>query len=367
MNNESDTKIPNLKPISARNLQQATLPQLNWLVEDMLYEGLAILAGPPKSGKSWASLQLAYSVSTGKPFLGKRTMKSECLYLALEDSFNRLQNRLNLMLNGELLPEGFLLDINCNRLDNGLIIQLTNCLKEHPNIKLIIIDTMQLIRGTIGKNETLYGNDYKDLSILKKFADENHITILLIHHFRKMLDNGDAFNRFSGSTGIIGVTDTMFALYKEQRRDKQSIFAISGRDIEEDELIISFDHTTHLWNIDGSRDEFDRIKNKKLYANNPIIITIRKIIDDSDSNSIALTATELYKKIIEVTGNRPKESNPSGLTRTLNKMQFDMLEYDGIHYEPPPTNGGASGRKMYFSIPKTYDDNKIFTKEQGYI
>lgn len=367
MKNGNNYNIADLKPISARELQQIKLPQLNVLVEDMLYEGLAILAGPPKSKKSWAALQLAYSVATGQPFLGKKTIKSDCLYLALEDSLNRLQKRLNLMLNGELVPEGLFIDINCNKLDNGLVVQLTNSLKKNPNIKLIIIDTMQLVRGTIGKNETLYGNDYKDLSILKKFADKNHITILLIHHFRKMLDNGDVFNRFSGSTGIIGVADVMFALYKEQRNDKQSILAMSGRDIEEDELIISFDSTTCRWYLDGSREEFDKIKKKRLYDSNPTIITIRKLLSNSETNSIKLTASELYEKIIEITGSRPKENQASGLTKTLNRIQFDMLEYDGIHYEPPPTNGGASGRKMYFCIPKTEDDNKIYTKEQGYI
>lgn len=105
MNNDNIKNIPNLRIVSAQKLQQADLPKLNMLVENMLYEGLAILAGPPKSGKSWASLQLAYCISTGQPFLGRKTKKSECLYLALEDSYNRLQNRLNIMTNGELAPE----------------------------------------------------------------------------------------------------------------------------------------------------------------------------------------------------------------------------------------------------------------------
>lgn len=261
---------------------------------------------------------------------------------------------------------GFFIDINCNQLDNGLIQQLTNSLQEHPNIKLIIIDTLQLIRGDIRKNDTLYGNDYKDLSILKKFADANHITILLIHHFRKMNDGGDAFNRFSGSTGIIGAADTMFALYKEKREDNKSILAMSGRDIEEDELMLSFNQDTHTWSVEGGRDELEKIRNRKLYSSNPIIITIRKLLAESKDNAIELTSAELYTKIMEITG-RPKEKDAKGLTRTLNKLQFDMLEYDGIYYSPPPTNGGSNGRKMFFSIPIREDDNVIYTRETGYI
>lgn len=252
-------------------------------------------------------------------------------------------------------------------MDNGLLIQLSNSLKENPNIKLVIIDTMQLVRGDVRKNDTLYGNDYKDLSILKKFADKNHIAILLIHHFRKMNDNGDAFNRFSGSTGIIGAVDTMFALFKEQRRDNQAIFYMSGRDIEEDELILSSDSHTHMWNVIGGHDELEKIRKRKLYASNPIIITIRKLLASSSDNSIEISSSELYKKIMEITGSRPREQNAAGLTRTINKMQYDILEYDGIYYSPPPTNGGSNGRKMFFSIPDSEDDNIIYTKENGYI
>lgn len=244
---------------------------------------------------------------------------------------------------------------------------MNNSLKVHPNIKLIIIDTLQLVRGNIRNNETLYGNDYKDLAILKQFADKNHITILLIHHFRKMNDVGDAFNRFSGSTGIIGAADTMLALFKEKREDNKAKFIISGRDIEDDELLLEFNSRTCNWNKIGQYNELEKIKEKRLYGSNPIIRTVRKLLADSDSNAIEITSTELYKKIIEVTGTRPKEKDAKGITRTLNKMQFDMLEYDGIYFSPPPPNGGANGRKMYLSIPKSEEDNTMYTKEQGYI
>lgn len=244
---------------------------------------------------------------------------------------------------------------------------MTNSLKVHPNIKLIIIDTLQLVRGDVRKNETLYGNDYKDLAILKKFADKNHITILLIHHFRKMNDAGDAFNRFSGSTGIIGAADTMLALFKEKRESNKATFAISGRDIEDDELILSFNSNTCKWEVIGKYDELEKIEQKQIYASNPTIKTIRKILFESDENCFEITSSELYKKIIKYTGSRPKAKNAAGLTKEINKLQYDMLDYDGIYYSPPSTNGGANGRKMFFSISHSEDDKTIYTKEQGYI
>lgn len=347
-NIENNNRQKKLNLISARDLQQANLPKLNTLVEDILYEGLAILAGPPKSGKSWLALQLACAVVKGKTFLGKETVKSECLYLALEDSHNRLQNRLNTILNGELILDGLYVDINCNRLDSGLMEQLENTLKEKTNIKLIIIDTLQLVRGTLNKNDTLYGNDYKDLSKFKGFADKYHITILLIHHFRKMNDISDAFNRFSGSTGIIGVADTMLAFYKEKRTSNEAILAVSGRDVEDEQLVLIPNANTHEWDIKGTIEDIRKEREKELYYANPIFITIRKLLEDSLNNTVCIKSSDLLKKIIEITGTIPKEKTPASLTKSINKMEYELLMYDNIYYKAPSKNGGASGRNMYF-------------------
>lgn len=101
--------IQKICAVSAKELQNSTLPEQNVIVENMLYEGLSVFAGPPKIGKSWFSLQLGISVSTGTDFLGFKTVKGRVLYLALEDSYRRLQNRLNIMLNNEKAPERFLI------------------------------------------------------------------------------------------------------------------------------------------------------------------------------------------------------------------------------------------------------------------
>ena len=125
---------------------------------------------------------------------------------------------------------------------------------------------------------------------------------------------------------------------------------MNGRDIEEEELMLSPDPTTHIWNIVGNSQDLELMRNKKLYSANPIIITIKKLLEASENNCIELTSTELYHKILEITKVRPKEKNAAAITKSLAKLQYDMLEYDGIHYTPPPTNGGASGRKMHIAI-----------------
>ena len=118
-------------------------------------------------------------------------------------------------------------------LGNGLEEQLQQFLTEHPDTSLVIIDTLQMIRGTTYDNT--YANDYRDLSALKKLADANGIAILLIHHLRKEKAD-DVFNRISGTTAISGAVDASFTLVEEQRGSGRARLSCIGRDIEYREL-----------------------------------------------------------------------------------------------------------------------------------
>lgn len=80
-----------------------------------------------------------------------------------------------------------------------------------------------------------YVNDYADLSVLKKLADENELAILLIHHLRKQKDD-DPFNRISGTTGLSGAVDTSFTLIEEKRGSGKAKLSCIGRDIEYREI-----------------------------------------------------------------------------------------------------------------------------------
>lgn len=345
---KKDKKV--IHSITAKELSLKKLPKPYIVVEDLLSQGFSILAGQPKLGKSWLALDLCYCVCNGYPFLGFNTTKSECFYLALEDSENRLQERLNKISDGSDVPENLHFAIKCEPLNEGFIEELEQKLEEYPNIKLIVIDTLQKIRGSQNKNQSLYDYDYKEIGKLKNFADEHKICILAIHHLRKMKDHSDPFNNISGSIGITGAADTSIVLYKDNFKDSNTIFVTESRDFESIQKILFFDH--YKWNVIGDYDGLDKEIEKLSYKTNPIVITINKLLEEK-TEGIKISSTELLKKIIETTGSKPKQEKPNALTRHItNELQFDLLEYDGIHYESPNENGGSSGRKMFFSKPK---------------
>ena len=183
-------------------------------------------------------------MAKGDPVWGMGVKQGTTLYLCLEDSTLRIQNRLFEIT--EDAPASVHFTTNSDTLGKGLEEQLCAFLAEHPDTVLVIIDTLQMIRGT-GYDNT-YANDYRDLSVLKRIADAHGIAILLIHHLRKMNDD-DPMNMISGTTGLSGATDSNFVLRKSQRRENTATLYCTGRDIPYRELVLEFDGEDHVWKL----------------------------------------------------------------------------------------------------------------------
>ena len=233
-----------LQTIDGETLMSQPLTPLNFVVDTLLSQGLHILAGSPKVGKSWLALWLAVTVAKGESVWGMGVKQGTTLYLCLEDSPLRIQNRLFEIT--EDAPANVHFTTNSDTLGKGLEEQLCAFLSEHPDTVLIIIDTLQMIRGA-GYDNT-YANDYRDLSALKHIADTHRIAILLVHHLRKMNDD-DPMNMISGTTGLSGATDSNFVLRKSQRRENTATLYCTGRDIPYRELALEFDGEDHVWKL----------------------------------------------------------------------------------------------------------------------
>lgn len=172
-----------LKTVSMSELYNTVYQSKPPLIEGLLYPGTYIFAGAPKLGKSFLMAQLAYHISTGIPLWNYDVRKGTVLYLALEDDYHRLQERLYRMFGTES-ADNLYFSVSASQLGNGLDEQLTRFMAEHPNTKLIIIDTLQKVREVGGDNYS-YANDYEIITRLKKFADSYGICLLLVHHTRK--------------------------------------------------------------------------------------------------------------------------------------------------------------------------------------
>ena len=227
-------------------MQNRTYEPTHFLVDELIPEGLHILAGAPKIGKSWLALWLCLCVSQGQPLWNFAITQGEALYLSLEDSFQRIQTRLFDLT--EDAPPTLHFAIMADTLKRGLEQQIEQFLTEHPDTKLVVIDTLQRVRSAGSDSNNLYANDYQDIGLLKQLADRRHIAILLIHHLRKLHDD-DPMNMISGSTGLSGAADSTFVLQKNSRLANIASLHCTGRDIADRTLKLEFGEEDHVWKL----------------------------------------------------------------------------------------------------------------------
>ena len=230
---------------SAKDLQEMEFPPINWVVPDILPEGLTILAGKPKLGKSWLALDMALAVAGGGSVLGRECDPGPVLYLALEDNQRRLQRRLNRIEPHLSWPTDLEFNTRWPRLDQGGLKTISEWITTLDGAKLVIVDTFAVVRPAGKATDSMYTGDFSALRGLHQLASNTGIAIMVVHHLRKA-DADDRLDTVSGSTGLTGAADTTLIL---TRRDSDSgvILYGRGRDLEEFERGLEFDPHTCRW------------------------------------------------------------------------------------------------------------------------
>src|SRR5258708_16017418 len=168
------------------------LPPVRWTIPEILPEGLTLLAGKPKLGKSWLALSVALSIAAGGVALGAQPItKGDVLYLALEDNAHRLQARARRLLSSMTeTPNNLEFALDWPRLGEGGLASLEEDLKAHPDLRLVVIDTWARVAPPSGERRcSQYEGDYESLTPLKRLADTYHVSILAVHPLRKTGSN----------------------------------------------------------------------------------------------------------------------------------------------------------------------------------
>ena len=245
--------LPVLKAFTASDLEEMIFPDPKWAVPGLLPEGLTILAGRPKRGKSWMGLGLALAVASGGKALGRIDVeKGDALYLALEDNPRRLQNRLAILKDQDSkLPSRLHLVTEFLPLQMGGMQSLLIWLDKHPKTHLVVIDTLGRILPSGKGNNNQFVDDYQFIGKLQKLAIDRGIAFLIIHHIRK--EGAEyALDRVAGTTGITGAADSVWVL-DTGKPPASAILHVTGRDIEAQEIALKFD--MGFWSIMGEARE----------------------------------------------------------------------------------------------------------------
>ena len=337
--------VPELKPaLSSKDLQALELPPINWIIKDLLPEGLAVLAAPPKTYKSFMAIDLGLSISRGLPFLGFQTTKCGVLYYDLESSKRRPKDRIEKILHGEQAPEQFYIvtqDDDPGRLGSGFLENIKYQVEQYPDIRLIIIDVYQKIREPT-KNKNFYEKDYEDGVRLQSFALQHNICIMVLHHTSKKDFSDDPFNSMSGSTGLLGSADTGFVIKRDKRFKKEAKLSITGREIRPQELVIKFNEASFRWDLCGTVEDVEANKRLDEYKSSPIIATVKKLLSQSSDDPKEWTGT--ISEIISASKyfNTHIYDKPQQVGTKIRDFEM-FLALDGISVETKRT--GQKGKR----------------------
>jgi AAA domain len=224
------------RTFTAATLQQMEFPPVQYAVEGFVAEGLTLLAGKPKIGKSWMALEFAIAVSSGGNALGEiKCDRGTVLYCALEDNPRRLQRRMHKLCGHKgSWPESLHLTTTMARLEDGGLEWLEDwIISNEPT--LVIIDTLAAVRTKSGAEHS-YEADYAALTPLQKLAGNLEVSIIVVHYLRKMKGD-DPLDAISGTTGLTGAVDTALVL---GRGSHGATLYGRGREVEEVDVAVEF-------------------------------------------------------------------------------------------------------------------------------
>lgn len=344
---EVKKNIPKLKTISASQLQSMEFEEKFYAVQNMIPEGETVIAAPPKTGKSWLMLDMCIKVAKGEKFLNFDTSQCGTLYLALEDGDSFEQERLNKVLDGAAAPENFrFVFTDVMPMQSGFLLQLEELLKDLPDVKVVVIDTLNFIKYRQGKNANAYEVDYQTGSELKAFGEKHHLAIICVTHTTKALHPDDNMADVSGTNGVTGAADSVIVLSKEQRVSKDAKMFITGRKVRQSQHDIKFNDDKCVWEYIGVSDTAERVaqeqesKNRE-YASSEIRDAVIAIAY-SDKAPWKGRAGDLVQAAVNF--GIGLTASPKEIGGFLCKMQGMLYKIDGITMEI--INNGT-GPKIY--------------------
>lgn len=313
-----------LPTVTMQELYENVYQSRPLIIDGLLYSGTYLFAGAPKVGKSFFMAQLAYHISTGEKLWDYEVHQGTVLYLALEDDYQRLQERMFRMFGVEGTDK-LHFAVYAKQLGNGLDEQLERFVKEHPDTKLIIIDTLQKVRELGGETYS-YADDYQIVGKLKQFADRKGVCMLVVHHTRKT-PAGDKFEMISGTTGLLGCADGAFVLQKEKRTDSAAVLDVVGRDQPDQRIHLVRDEERLIWCFDhADRELWIEPPDSMLEAIGKLLTLDRPVWQGSATELIAALGMDIQ---------------PNALTKKLNVKASKLWNDFNIQYKNEHTRNGS--------------------------
>ncbi len=315
------------------DLLAQTFAPIKWIIPGYVPEGLTLLAGKQKLGKTWMAIDWAAAVASGGYTMGIGCEQGDVLYIDMENGDRRIQRRIFAMW--PLKP----VRPDLSRLEwasaspvigKEFYAALDEWYAAVANPRLVIIDVFQRIKPNGSAAKNAYENDYAALTGLQQWATLRGVGVVALHHLKKGgSDSDDPFEKLSGSNGLSACADTTLVL---DRSAQGCTLYGRGRDVEEIESAVTFDKTTFRWNVQGNVTDVRRSDERGNI--------LQALLDAGESMSPNVIA--------DVTGQRP--GNVRRLLLSMVKAQEVRKTGRGSYAHPAVTDEthttGNNGNKV---------------------
>jgi hypothetical protein len=251
------------------------LEVLSWTIPDILPTGVTLFGGREKMGKSWLAFRMCIAVATGGVALGsKRVEAGDALFLSLEDGERRLYDRIGKLADKDVDLSRFHYMTEWEPADRGGVEDLGAWLEEHPECRLVVVDTLKRIRPrTAGRRGNMYDDNYDAVRPFVPLAQERDVSVMLVHHLNQQANPDDPFDWFSGSAGLVAAAEGIL-LFRRKRGDADAYLTVDGKDIpERTELAVKWDPLTTTWSLIGDAETHRRSETR---------IAILEVFDNAD-------------------------------------------------------------------------------------
>lgn len=297
-------------------LWDTEFPDLQFLVDSLIPQGLSLLVAAPKVGKSYWLATLIVCLLWDIPPFGKQELKSygcDVLLITPDDpSARRLKNRIlsiakDLGLKREDRKYDLFIEEEWASIEDGGAEDLDAWVREHAGCKAVFIDTLDRLRDGGGTN--WQKADEHAMAALKLVADAHRISIVGTHHDRKNKDTDDVLDVVSGGRKITGGVDAILVVTRP-RNSPYAKLQLIGRDVEDVEYHMAFDYP--LWTLGAKVGDGDATPTQRTRKD--------EVLDVLREDGGAMTA-EAVHNVLKSAGTN---MSPENVRATLSRLKDDV-------------------------------------------
>lgn len=246
----TEAETPRLVPAATEMVLAAAGPPLGWAVPGHVGEGLTVIAGRQKIGKTWLAMHFAAAVASGGKVFGTIPCEAgDVLYVDFENGPRRIASRVHaLTASAKRAPDLARLAWATQApapTDDAFMSALDEWRRSVANPRLVVVDGPPRIRLDGQFSRRIWGNDHLALKNLQRWAIDHGLAVVCVCRTR----SGRVVDPEADQAGPDAFASADATLVLDHDAIGTLTLHVSGRDVEEKLSAVAF--AAGRWTLRG--------------------------------------------------------------------------------------------------------------------